>query len=125
MGTPCERRCGRAIGVADGSMLSVHAPGAVRHGNSRLSSCSGGPRAGHMKRRYVYCANCDVGAAPAQKALGLSDSDFTPRLEEVCTMLATTVPHGMAVTIASKVCGVDVSIKAVEDMIGEFRYALP
>ena len=69
-----------------------------------------------LKRRYTYCETCEVGAAPAQKTLGLSDSDFTPRLDEVCTMLATTVPHAMAVTLASKVCGVEVSIKASEDM---------
>lgn len=70
-----------------------------------------------LKRRYAYCETCDVGVALAQKTLGLSDSDFTPRLEEVCTMLATTVPHGMAVTLAGKVCGVEVSIKASEDMV--------
>lgn len=70
-----------------------------------------------LKRRYAYCETCDVGVAPAQQSLGLSDSDFTPRLEEVLTMLATTVPHGMAVTLASKICGVEVSIKASEDMV--------
>jgi hypothetical protein len=70
-----------------------------------------------LKRRYVYCDGCDLGVAPAQKALGLTESQFTPRLEEVCTMLATTVPHGMAVSLASKVCGIDVSIKAMEDMV--------
>lgn len=70
-----------------------------------------------LKRRYTYCEACDVGVAPAQESIGLSDSDFTPRLEEVCTMLATTVPYGMAVTIASQVSGIEVSIKAVEDMV--------
>lgn len=70
-----------------------------------------------LKRRYVYCDECDIGMAPAQKTLGLTDSAFTPRLEEVCTMLGATVPHGMAVSLASKVCGIDVSIKAMEDMV--------
>lgn len=70
-----------------------------------------------LKRRYVYCDECDIGAAPAQKALGLTDSEFTPRLEEVCTMLGTTVPYGMAVSLASKACSIDVSIKAMEDMV--------
>jgi hypothetical protein len=70
-----------------------------------------------LKRRYVYCDECDLGVAPAQKALGLTESQFTPRLEEVCTMLGATVPHGMAVSLASKVCGIDVSIKAMEDMV--------
>lgn len=70
-----------------------------------------------LTRRYAYCDRCDVGSAPAQTALGLPESEFTPRLEEMCTMLATTVPHGMAVMLASKVCGVDVSVKAVENMV--------
>jgi len=72
-----------------------------------------------LKRRYACCqtSECDTGIAPAQMALGLSESEFTPRLEELCTMLATTVPFGMAVTLASKMCGIDVSIKAVEDMV--------
>ena len=92
--------------------------GAVAESQGRRPRAWSGMLGGlHLKRRYVYCAKCDVGAAPAQKVLGLSDSDFTPRLEEVCTMLATTVPYGMAVTLSSKVCGVDVSIKAVEDMV--------
>ncbi len=71
----------------------------------------------HLKRRYAYCSSCDLGFTPAQKALGLSDSDFTPRFEEVCSMLATTVPHAMAVALASKACGISASIKAVEDMV--------
>lgn len=70
-----------------------------------------------LTRRYAYCETCEMGIAPAQKALGLPESEFTPRFEEVCTMLGTTVPHGMAVTLASKICGVDVSIKAVENMV--------
>ena len=70
-----------------------------------------------LKRRYAYCERCELGVAPAQQALGLSETDYTPRLEEVCTMLATTVPYGMAVTLASKLSGVEVSIKAVEDMV--------
>jgi hypothetical protein len=70
-----------------------------------------------LKRRYAYCETCEVGVAPAQKALGLPETEFTPRFEEVCTMLATTVPHGMAASLAGKLCGIDASIKAVEDMV--------
>ncbi|MBW2736880.1 MAG: ISKra4 family transposase [Deltaproteobacteria bacterium] len=70
----------------------------------------------NLRRRYVLCGRCKQGWAPSQRALALPDSDFTARLEEVGTMLATTVPHGMARALASKVCGVEVSTKALEDM---------
>lgn len=70
-----------------------------------------------LKRRYAFCDDCKQGVAPAQKALGLSDSEFTPRLEEVMTMMATTVPFGMAITLVGKLCGIEVSVKGVEEMV--------
>ncbi|MBW2736480.1 MAG: ISKra4 family transposase [Deltaproteobacteria bacterium] len=69
-----------------------------------------------LKRRYSCCTSCKAGIAPAQQALGLPDGEFTARLEEVCTMMATTVPHGMATELVDKLCGIDVSVKAVQDM---------
>jgi len=71
-----------------------------------------------LKRRYSSCTQpeCDAGIAPSQRALGLPDGEFTARFEEVCTMMATTVPHGMATNLMEKLCGIDVSIKAMEDM---------
>ncbi len=69
-----------------------------------------------LKRRYSCCTACEAGIAPAQQALGLPDGEFTARLEEVCTMMATTVPHGMATELVDKLCGIDVSVKAVQDM---------
>ncbi len=71
-----------------------------------------------LKRRYSSCTQeeCDAGIAPSQRALGLPDGEFTARLEEVCTMMATTVPHGMATGLVEKLCGIDVSIKAMQDM---------
>jgi hypothetical protein len=71
-----------------------------------------------LKRRYSSCTRpeCDAGIAPSQRALGLPNGEFTARLEEVCTMMATTVPYGMATNIVKKLCGIDVSIKAMEDM---------
>jgi len=72
-----------------------------------------------LRRRYAYCAQCKKGVSPAQKALGLPDGRFTPRLAEVTTMMATTVPHEMARTLVSKVCGVELSKKAIEDMVEE------
>jgi hypothetical protein len=70
----------------------------------------------NLRRRYVLCEACKVGWAPSQRALGLPDNAFTARLEEVCTMLSTTVPHPMAQSLAGKVCGIDISIKALEEM---------
>lgn len=71
-----------------------------------------------LKRRYSTCTEpeCDGGIAPSQRALGLPDGDFTARLEEVCTMMATTVPHGMATDLVEKLCGIGVSVKAMQDM---------
>jgi hypothetical protein len=67
-------------------------------------------------RRYRYCETCDQGSAPAQQALGLASGEFTPRLEEACTMMTTTVSHGMAQELLNKLLGVEVSVKALEDM---------
>jgi hypothetical protein len=70
-----------------------------------------------LKRRYASCEKCEQGVAPAQKVLGFSDSDFTPRLEEVTTMMAATVPFGMATTLVEKLCGIEVSVKGAEEMV--------
>jgi hypothetical protein len=70
-----------------------------------------------LKRRYCHCESCGSGCAPAQQALGLGDGDFTPRLEEVCSMMATTVPFGMATDLVAKLCGIEISVKAVEDLV--------
>ena len=69
-----------------------------------------------LKRRYSLCEPCECGVSPAQKVLGLPDGDFTARLEEVCTMMATTVPHGMATDLVGRLCGIEVSVKAMQDM---------
>ena len=57
--------------------------------------------------------------SPSQMALGLPNGRFTPRLDEVATMMATTVPYEMATTLLSKICGVDLSKKALEGMTEE------
>jgi len=69
-----------------------------------------------LTRRYAYCEACDCGRALAQERLGLSESPFTPRLEEVGTLLATTVPHGMAADLARKLLGVELSAKGLQQM---------
>jgi hypothetical protein len=70
-----------------------------------------------LKRRYSACEACAKGRAPAQEALGLRDGDFTPRMEEVCTMMATTVPFGVATDLLAKLCGIEVSVKAAQGMV--------
>jgi hypothetical protein len=69
-----------------------------------------------LKRRYAYCQSCGCGVAPAQRALGLGWGRFTASVEQAVTMIATTVPHQMACDLASKLCGVELSKKALEDM---------
>lgn len=103
---------------------------AAQRGNNVCPTCEGnalseGRRARQWKsslgplslrRRYAHCAVCEAGFSPAQQAIGLPDSEFTARLEEICTLMATTVPFGMATDLVAKVCGIEVSIKAVQDM---------
>ena len=69
-----------------------------------------------LHRRYACCAACKEGVSPAQQAIGLPESEFTARFEEVCTLMATTVPFGMATELVAKLCGIEASIKAVQDM---------
>jgi len=71
-----------------------------------------------LRRRCARCATatCEGGFAPAQNAIGLPDGEFTARFEEVCTLLGTTVPFGMATGLLAKLCGIEPSIKAVQDM---------
>ena len=69
-----------------------------------------------LKRRYSACAPCECGVASSQKALCLPQGEFTARLEEVCTMMATTVPYGMATDLIDKLCGIEISVKAMQEM---------
>ena len=70
-----------------------------------------------LQRRYRHCESCGVGSHPSEVALGLPEGEFTARLEEMVTMIAATVPHAMARKLAQKLCGIDVSVKAIEDMV--------
>lgn len=70
-----------------------------------------------LKRRYVHCAACERGFSPSHKLIGLPEGEFTAHLEDVVTMMATTVPYAMATKLIAKSCGIDVSVKAVEQMI--------
>jgi len=70
-----------------------------------------------LSRRYIHCVECQQGFWPSQKPVGLPLGDYTARAEEVCTMMATTVPYGMASKLLDKMCGLTVSVKAIEDMV--------
>ena len=104
-----ERGSGRS--VCAGCQEVARSQGRRRRGWASLL----GPLS--LRRRYAHCAKCERGVAPAQHALGLPEARFTPRLAEVVTMVASTVPHEMACTLVSKMCGVSLSKKAVEDLV--------
>lgn len=62
-----------------------------------------------LSRRYHWCQGCGQGQAVAQEQVGLPDGDYTAGLEEICAMMATTVPHGMAVDLVDRLLGTDLS----------------
>ena len=70
-----------------------------------------------LKRRYFWCADCEQGQTPSQKQVGLPDSDYTACLEEVTTLMATTVPHQMAVNLVEKLLGVALSPQAAKSSV--------
>jgi hypothetical protein len=69
-----------------------------------------------LTRRYHWCDRCEQGRAVAQENVGLTDSDYTPGLEELCTVMATTVPHQMAVGLIDQMLGLSLSAKALKSM---------
>lgn len=77
-----------------------------------------------LKRRVSHCAPCKRQVAESQRRIGLGDGDFTPRLEEVATLLATTVPHEMAMKLLDKLLGVGVSEYAIQEMVERRGVAL-
>jgi hypothetical protein len=70
-----------------------------------------------LKRRYGWCEGCEQGRAPAQEQVGLPPGDCTAGLEEVTTLMATTVPHGMAVNLVEKLLGLEVSEQSVKSSV--------
>lgn len=69
-----------------------------------------------LTRRYHWCDGCEQGRAVAQENVGLTESDYTPGLEEVCTLMATTVPHQMAADLVQHLLGIELSAKAIKSM---------
>jgi hypothetical protein len=77
-----------------------------------------------LKRRYSQCVGCGRGVGPADKALGLPDSDYTAHLEDAATQVAATVPHAMATKLLARCCGIQLSVKASEQMVERRAAAL-
>jgi len=71
----------------------------------------------NLTRRYGWCERCGLGCAPAQEQVGLPASDYTAGLEEVTSLMATTVPHGMAVGLVEQLLGLEVSPQAVKSSV--------
>ena len=69
-----------------------------------------------LKRRYFWCQDCQSGFSPAQEKVSLGESDFTPAFEEVTSLMATTLPHAMAVEVLHQLLGVEVSAKAAKSI---------
>jgi hypothetical protein len=57
-----------------------------------------------LARGYQWCDRCRHGRAVAQEKVGLPDADATASLEQVCTLMATTVPHEMASAMVKQAC---------------------
>jgi hypothetical protein len=70
-----------------------------------------------LTRRYCWCGSCGEGRAVAQQQVGLPPGEYTAPLEEVCALMATTVPHGMAVGLVGKLLGIEISAKGSEQII--------
>jgi len=72
-----------------------------------------------LKRRWSLCPDAEhtKGRSLAQEALMLPEGDYTALLDEAITLVATTVPHGMAVQLVGKIMGIEVSNHAVQDAV--------
>jgi Uncharacterised protein family (UPF0236) len=70
-----------------------------------------------IKRRYSWCEACQMGRTLAQERVGLPDGDYTAGLDEVATLMAVTVPHGMAVKLLEQMMGIEVSEQGVKSAV--------
>jgi len=71
---------------------------------------------GPVELTYQRCRPCGRGRAPAQEKIGMRESDSTPGMEEVGTLMATTVPHDPAVGLLEQMLGIEISDKASKSM---------
>jgi hypothetical protein len=72
-----------------------------------------------LSRRWCECEDPEHtrGRSLAQERLLLPAGPYTAPLEEALTLLATTVPHGLATQLASRLLCVEVSEHAVQDSV--------
>lgn len=70
-----------------------------------------------LKRRYSWCEACQQGRALAQERVGLPGGDYTAGLDEVATLMAVTVPHGMAVDLLAQTLGIEISEQGAKSAI--------
>lgn len=70
-----------------------------------------------LRRRWSVCSESkhDPGRSVAQEKLLLPAGRYTASLSESLTVLATTVPHGMACQLASRLLGAEVSEHAMQN----------
>jgi hypothetical protein len=72
-----------------------------------------------LRRRWSVCSEPKhgPGRSIAQEQLLLPAGRYTAGLSESLTTLATTVPHGMACQLASRLLGTEVSEHAMQDQV--------
>lgn len=72
-----------------------------------------------LQRRWSVCSEPghSPGRSVAQEQLLLPAGRYTAGLSESLTMLATTVPHGMACQLASRLLGTEVSEHGMQDQV--------
>jgi hypothetical protein len=70
-----------------------------------------------LRRKVLSCSSCGTCIAPSQQQVGLGEDRHTPRLQEVVTLLATTVTHDMAVKLAAELTGVQISEYGVQQLV--------
>jgi len=75
-------------------------------------------------RRWSWCETDKCGVSDAQRWLRLPDGPRTAQLDEVISRVATTVSHGMAVELLSKLLGVQVSEHGVQNVVEARAVAL-
>lgn len=72
-----------------------------------------------LARRWCVCQDAEHsrGRSLAQERLLLPEGPYTAPLEEAITLMATTVPHGMATQLVSRLLGVEISEHAVQQAV--------
>jgi hypothetical protein len=78
-----------------------------RHGKMRVS----------VRQSVCQKPGCGQMFSPACDRLGLGSGRFTPGCAEVVTLMATTVPHGKAVTLLGQTLQIEISEHAVQDLV--------